>query len=144
MIILIFVICLILAICFLIHASHDRSGLDKGIGGGVLFSVLAGFAFIVAMALLIELTSIKPIPAKIDMYMQENAKIESQVSKYMSEHPEEKENELEFSDAVSDAMMKKQIDRYISNNEKIDELTDELAEYERKGSICRWWLYFGH
>lgn len=40
MIILIFVICLILAICFLIHASHDR--LDAGIGGGILFSVFAG------------------------------------------------------------------------------------------------------
>ena len=98
----------------------------------------------VASFLAVGALNAKIVPATIEAYSQENAKIESQVSKYMSEHPEEKENELEFSGAVSDAMMKKQIDRYISNNEKIDELKDELAECERKGSTCRWWLYFGH
>lgn len=109
-----------------------------------VFGITLFIPLMVSSFLAVGVLNAKIVPAKIEAYSQENAKIESQVSKYMSEHPEEKENELEFSDAVSDAMMKKQIDRYISNNEKIDELTDELAEYERKGSICRWWLYFGH
>lgn len=110
-----------------------------------MFLRIALFILLIATSFLtVRVLNAKTVSAKIEAYSQENAKIESQVSKYMSEHPEEKENELEFSNAVSDAMIKKQIDRYISNNEKIDELTDELAECERKGSTCRWWLYFGH
>ena len=153
MIILIFVICLILAICFLIHASHDRSGLDKGIGGGVLFSVLAGFAFIVAMALLVELISIKPIPAKIDMYMQENEKIEAQIAECVTNYQKHEEKIFTevapemaitlaslYPELKSDELVKKQINIYIANNEKIKELKNK----ELNASTYRWWLYFGH
>lgn len=151
MIILIFVICLILAICFLIHASHDR--LDAGIGGGILFSVSAGFAFIVAMVLLVELTTIKPIPAKIDMYMQENEKIETQIAECVTNYQKHEEKiftEVAPENAItlaslypelkSDALVKQQINIYIANNEKIKELKNK----ELNASAFRWWLYFGH
>lgn len=151
MIILIFVICLILAICFLIHASHDE--LDAGEFGGVVFSIFAGFAFIVAMALLVELTSIKPIPAKIDMYMQENEKIEAHIAECVTNYQKHEEKiftEVAPENAItlaslypelkSDELVKKQINIYIANNEKIKELKNQ----ELNASAYRWWLYFGH
>lgn len=151
MIILIFVICLILAICFFIHASHDRN--EAGLGGGVLFSVFAGFAFIVAMALLVELTTIKPIPAKIDMYMQENEKIEAQIAECVTNYQKHEEKiftEVAPENAItlaslypelkSDALVKQQINIYIANNEKIKEFKNK----ELNASAFRWWLYFGH
>lgn len=142
MIIVITFIILAIAIVFQIWAYKSSSEPLETVAN--IFGITLVIPLMVASFLAVGVLNAKIVPAKIEAYSQENAKIESQVSKYMSEHPEEKENELEFSGAVSDAMIKKQIDRYISNNEKIDELTDELAECERKGSICRWWLYFGH
>lgn len=142
MIIVITFIILAIAIVFQIWAYKSSSEPLETVAD--VFGATLLIPLMVASFLAVGAFNAKIVPATIEAYSQENAKIESQVSKYMSEHPEEKENELEFSGAVSDAMMKKQIDRYISNNEKIDELTDELAECERKGSICRWWLYFGH
>lgn len=142
MIIVITFIILAIAIVFQIWAYKSSSEPLETVTN--IFGITLVIPLMVASFLAVGVLNAKIVPAKIEAYSQENAKIESQVSKYMSEHPEEKENELEFSGAVSDAMIKKQIDRYISNNEKIDELTDELAECERKGSTCRWWLYFGH
>lgn len=142
MIIVITFIILALAIVFQIWAYKSSSEPLETVAN--VFGITLVIPLMATSFLAVGVLNAKIVPAKIEAYSQENAKIESQVSKYMSEHPEEKENELEFSGAVSDAMIKKQIDRYISNNEKIDELTDKLAECEHKGSICRWWLYFGH
>lgn len=138
------IILIILAIAIVFDFCAYKYSIDALETVANVFEITLLIPLMVSSFLAAGVLNAKIVPAKIEAYSQENAKIESQVSKYMSEHPEEKENELEFSGAVSDAMMKKQIDRYISNNEKIDELTDELAECERKGSICRWWLYFGH
>lgn len=138
------IILIILAIAIVFDLCAYKYSIDALETVANVFEITLLIPLMVSSFLAVGVLNAKIVPAKIEAYSQENAKIESQVSKYMSEHPEEKENELEFSGAVSDAMMKKQIDRYISNNEKIDELTDELAECERKGSICRWWLYFGH
>ncbi len=141
---IIVIILIILAIAIVSYFCAYKYSIDALATVGMFFTMSLVIPLVVSSFLAVGVLNAKIVPAKIEAYSQENAKIESQVSKYMSEHPEEKENELEFSGAVSDAMMKKQIDRYISNNEKIDELTDELAECERKGSTCRWWLYFGH
>lgn len=138
------IILIILAIAIVFDFCAYKYSIDVLETVANVFEITLLIPLMVSSFLAVGVLNAKIVPAKIEAYSQENAKIESQVSKYMSEPPEEKENELEFSGAVSDAMMKKQIDRYISNNEKIDELTDELAECERKGSICRWWLYFGH
>lgn len=138
------IILIILAIAIVFDFCAYKYSIDALETVANVFEITLLIPLMVSSFLAVGVLNAKIVPARIEAYSQENAKIESQVSKYMSEHPEEKENELEFSGAVSDAMMKKQIDRYISNNEKIDELTDELAECERKGSICRWWLYFGH
>ena len=151
MITVIFVICLILAICFFIHASHDR--FEAGLGGGILFSVFAGFAFIVAMVLLVELTTIKQIPAKVDMYMQENEKIEAQIAECVTNYQKHEEKiftEVAPENAItlaslypelkSDALVKQQINIYIANNEKIKELKNKKLN----ASAYRWWLYFGH
>lgn len=138
------IILIILAIAIVFDFCAYKYSIDALETVANVFEITLLIPLMVSSFLAVGVLNAKIVPAKIEAYSQENAKIESQVSKYMSEHPEEKENELEFSGAVSDAMMKKQIDRYISNNEKIDELTDELAECERKGSICSWWLYFGH
>lgn len=151
MIIVIFMIFLIVAIGFFIHASHDMN--EAGLDGGVLFSIFAGLTFIVAMVLLIELTSIKPIPAKIDMYMQENEKIEAQIAECVTNYQKHEEKiftEVAPENAItlaslypelkSDALVKQQINIYIANNEKIKELKNE----ELNASAFRWWLYFGH
>ena len=44
-----------------------------------------------------------------------------------------------YPELKADALVSKQIEIYISNNEKIK----ELKEFKINGSIYRWWLYFG-
>ena len=44
-----------------------------------------------------------------------------------------------YPDLKADALVKKQIEVYLENNEKIK----ELKEKKINGNVIRWWLYFG-
>lgn len=94
------------------------------------------------------------IPAQIAMYEEENARIEEKVANTVTKYMEyEKDIFIEVSpddDAFtlislypelrSDTLVAKEIEVYISNNDKIKTLKTELL----KISSYKFWLYFGH
>ena len=46
---------------------------------------------------------------------------------------------VRFPELKSNELVKKQMDVYVCNNDKIKKLKEEKLEY----SVARWWLYFG-
>lgn len=90
---------------------------------------------------------------KIEMYQEENEKIEEDINILVKEYMEyEKDTYKEFKtesvttlialfpDLKSDELVNKQINIYVENNNKIK----ELKEKEIDMSIGKWLLYFGN
>lgn len=92
------------------------------------------------------------IDEKIDMYLEENEKIENQidnlVKNYMSYESDTYEK-FKSNDAVtlvslypelkSDELVNRQITTYQNNNDKLK----ELKEQKINARVYRWWLFFG-
>jgi hypothetical protein len=89
---------------------------------------------------------------KIKMYTEENNAIEKQIETVVNQYMEyENETLKEFKgdssitlvtlypELKSDELVKKQIETYQKNNEKIKELKEKKIEV----STAKWWLYFG-
>lgn len=89
---------------------------------------------------------------KIEMYQEENKKIEEQVDVLVKQYMEYEGKTLTefksessitlvslYPELKSDALISKQIEVYIANNNKIK----ELKEYEIEMKIGKWLLYFG-
>lgn len=94
------------------------------------------------------------IPAQIAMYEEENVRIEEKVANTVTKYMEyEKDIFIEvgpdddaftlislYPELRSDTLVAKEIEVYISNNDKIKELKSEMLRI----SNYRFWLYFGH
>lgn len=140
-------ICLIIAGVILLRDGNE-GGIPLIVGGG--FATLIA---LVAMLLLIgSVTKLRVIDEKIDMYEEENIQIESQIAECVNQYQEYEGNIMTevksesyitlvslYPELKADALVSKQIEIYVSNNEKIK----ELKESKINGSIYRWWLYFG-
>lgn len=149
MIIVIFMIFLTLVIISsILKQKYDTWEVIGGISAFLMSAAIVAF-----LILLIEFSAIKPISAKIDMYLQENEKIEAQITECVTNYQKHEEKiftEVAPENAItlaslypelkSDTLVKQQINIYIANNEKIKELKNE----ELNASTYRWWLYFGH
>ena len=151
MIIVIFLVCvavILLGACF-------RAGFDCEVAGnitmacGILGSIVSFIALIALLVTVSELTAIQP---KIEMYQTENTNIENQIAECVREY-QQYETEI-FTDVApdsaitlvslypelkSDELVKKQIEVYLANNQKIK----ELKEQDIMGDVYRWWTYFG-
>ena len=125
------------------------------VSGGIIITcgILGAIAsFVVSIALLVEVSGLKTIEPKIKMYQTENANIESQIAECVKEY-QKYETEIFtevapdsaitlvalYPDLKADELVKKQIEIYIANNEKIK----ELKEKNIMGHVYRWWAYFG-
>ena len=99
-----------------------------------------------------DLGQAKIIDEKISMYQEENENIEKQIDELVKQYMKyEGETLKEFSsessitlvtmypELKSDELVKKQIDTYINNNNKIKELKEKKLDYR----LAKWWLYFG-
>lgn len=120
----------------------------SGVVGGIgLVSSL-----VAVIALSVTISQLGTIDETIEMYQLENTKIENCIAECVQEyqkHEMEIVSEVSPDNAVtmialypelkSDELVKKQIDIYIKNNEKIKELKEDKIN----GNIYRWWLYFG-
>lgn len=119
---------------------------------GMLFSGLIVIELIAASVLCIGVSNLRIIDEKIEMYTEENTKIESQMDDLIRNYMEYEGNtfkEFKSESAVtlinlypelkSDVLVQKQLDMYIANNEKIKELKNEKIT----GKVKKWWLYFG-
>ena len=115
---------------------------------GLTAVLLAGVAFF----LVSKNINGKVIDSKIEMYSEENTKIEESISDLVSEYMEfesETFKDLKGDDSItlislypelkSDELIKAQIEIYQENNEKIKELKESRLNL----TLVRWWLYFG-
>ena len=127
---------------------------EDEIGFGM--SGIGAFIFVIALIATIwlgaDVSKLGVIDDKIEMYQEENTKIEEQISaavesyqKYETDVFTEVKGESAISlvslypELKSDALVQKQIEVYLANNTKIKELKEEQIN----GDVIRWWLYFG-
>ena len=109
-------------------------------------------SFIAAIILCISVSDLVVIDQKIEMYEEENAKIESRLAETVAQYQQyEKDIFTEVSpdssvtlvslypDLKSDTLVQKQIETYVANNDNIK----AMKEQKISGDVYRWWLYFG-
>ena len=125
---------------------------DLSFGLGAVGGLGAIISLIITIFLAISVSFSNTHDEKLRMYIEENAKIESQievaVEKYMN-HESDTFASVSPDSAISlvalypelksDALISSQIDVYTKNNEKIV----YLKESKINASVARWWLYFG-
>lgn len=118
-------------------------------GAGIIGFLVSLIAMII---LAIEVSGLAVIDNKIEMYQEENTKIEEQIST-MVEQYQNYETEIFtevkpessmtlvalYPELKSDTLVQEQIKIHTANNQKIK----ELKERKINGSVTRWWLYFG-
>lgn len=149
MIIVIFLVCIgVIALGVWVYDVADDI-----VGGAVLFcGILGGVAtFITFIWLCVSVSGLKVIDDKIEMYQEENANIENQITECVKQYQQYETDiftEVTPESAVTlvalypelkaDTLVSKQIDVYLANNQKIK----ELKEQKISGDVYRWWLYF--
>lgn len=107
---------------------------------------------VVSICLGIGIKNHSVIDDRIAMYGEENAKIEEQVSVVVKEYMEFEEEVFTnvspdsaitlvslYPELKSDTLMSSLIDVYLDNNDMIK----SLREKQIRGSVLKWWLYFG-
>ena len=117
---------------------------------GVILAISSIACIFYIVTYMVDGITAKP---KIEMYQEENEKIEEDINILVKEYMEyEKDTYKEFKaesvttlialfpDLKSDELVNKQINIYVENNNKIK----ELKEKEIDMSIGRWLLYFGN
>ena len=161
MIIVFLVLSIILAIVFLVNAIKaplDKHGDFSNIK--ILYTSLCIIFWILGVGLIIyacifitDIKTIEVIDQKIEMYTDENAKIEDKmdtlVKEYMK-HENKTFSDLKTEESAitlvtlypelkSDALVEQQLNTYLHNNDLIKELKEEKIEIKKKKFI----LYFG-
>lgn len=163
MLIVLFIVFLIIAILLLLLASwadyHDHELTDMLSCFGIVGAGIAEFIIIISIICnIVGLADLKVADKKIAMYEEENTNIQNQVSEIVKNYQDYEKNtyseslksvDLSNTDVVvlaqlypdlkADEMVKKQIEIYQDNNNKIKELKEQKINNE----LCKWWLYFG-
>lgn len=153
MIIVLFVIFLLMIIIgFILYSIADYgSPLDFfGIGGIVIGAIAEGIVIIFIIGLSIEVSKAKVIDKKINMFQEENKVIEEQVTTVVNTYKDYEKEVIsntgqmatiliKFPELKSNELVKKQLDVYLKNNDKIKSLKEEKIDYQ----VSKWWLYFG-
>lgn len=134
---------------WLIDIYYDYDGLL-----GIFFgTVPLAICIIVAIPLAVQVSNLSVIDQKVEMYEQENTKIEQQIETAVTayqQHEKDIFTEVKpdsymqlvslYPELKSDTLVKTQIKTYQNNNKKIKELKEQAIN----GNVKRWWLYFGH
>lgn len=117
--------------------------------GGASVGVLS---FLVGVILLPFASATKTIDAKIEMYQEENTKIEMQIAESVKNYQQyetdiiedvTKENAITlvtlYPELKADELIIKQIEVYVENNTQIKYLKEDKINL----NLIKWWLYFG-
>lgn len=163
MLIVLFIVFLIIAILLLLLASwadyHGHELTEMLSCFGIVGAGIAEFIIIISIICnIVGLADLKVADKKIAMYEEENTNIQNQVSEIVKNYQDYEKNtyseslksvDLSNTDVVvlaqlypdlkADEMVKKQIEIYQDNNNKIKELKEQKINNE----LCKWWLYFG-
>ena len=151
MILVIFGASMLLGIAMWIIYDETNAGEWCSVSGGIgfLFSIIV---FIAIIILGIHVKSLSVIDSRIEMYEEENARIEQQIADVVEEYQKYEtdifmevapENAVTmvslYPELKSDSLVQAQIEVYVENNKTIKDLKDKQI----KGDVYRWWLYFG-
>lgn len=134
-------------------SSHESDYSFYGIGIFVIFGALLIVVVGTSISCMYEISQARVIDAKIEMYQEENEKIESYISDVVKQYQEYEHNtfvELNHAESAitlvslypelkADSLVSTQIDTYVVNAERIRELKSDKLDI----SVYRWWLYFG-
>lgn len=150
---MIIVILVILLIWCVISWFIDSNGDYDGLIGVFLGTIPLAICIIVAIFLAVQVSNLSVIDQKIEMYEQENTKIEQQIETAITAYQQHEKDVFTtvkpnsymqlvslYPELKSDTLVKAQIKTYQSNNKKIKELKEQAIN----GNVKRWWLYFGH
>lgn len=124
--------------------------------GGTLIAVFGAVGGLVALtaAIILGITTreLTVIDDRIEMYQEENARIEQQIADVVEQYqkyetdifmevaPESAVSMVAlYPELKSDSLVQAQIEVYVANNNMIKDLKDRQI----KGDVYRWWLYFG-
>lgn len=119
----------------------------------VISSIFLVISLMSAIILTIQVSNLSVIDQKVEMYEQENTKIEQQIETAVIAYQQHEKDVFTsvkpnsyiqlvslYPELKSDTLVKTQIKTYQSNNKKIKELKEQAIN----GNVKRWWLYFGH
>ena len=129
---------------------------DAGVEVSIMLVVCVIGAFVLMFFIFdisIEVATESIIDRKIEMYQEENAKIEEDIDKIVKEYLKHEHDTFAdlkaeessialvnlFPELKSDTLVQQQLEIYVANNEKIRGLKEEKIDLTRK----KWLLYFG-
>lgn len=152
MILLFFLISLIFMICGIILYNKTMMFEKLGLAIGIFNGIICFITLLIAMFAFGDLVNGRTIDARLEMYQEENAAIETSINELVDNyyvHEAEIYNSLTpenasffaiaYPELNSNAFAQQQINLYIENNQKIKELKLEKIELTN----VRWRLYFG-
>jgi glutathione peroxidase-family protein len=121
------------------------------------FGIVTGIILLIINIILLcvftnQVKNLDIIDKKIEMYQEENNKIESDIDVLVKQYMEHEKSTLKefktessitlvnlYPDLKSNELVKQQINIYTENNNKIKELKEKKLNYQ----VSKWWLYFG-
>lgn len=150
------IVFIILIIALIIGCSIGYNNTDYNEEGWILGIIVSIILFIVAIiVLLVLIDNIKQldiIDKKIQMYQEENNKIESDIDILVKKYIEYEQNTFKnakqessmvlvnlYPELKSNELVQEQIKVYTDNNYQIKKLKEKKLDYQ----VSKWWLYFG-
>lgn len=131
----------------------DINGDYDGLLGVFLGTTPLAICIVAVICLIAQVSNLSVIDQKVEMYEQENTKIEQQIETAVTAYQQHEKDVFTsvkpnsyiqllslYPELKSDTLVKTQIKTYQSNNKKIKELKEQAIN----GNVKRWWLYFGH
>jgi len=148
---LIMVICILL--CILAAVLYNLDIIDDAASGIFILSTIVFIvAFVFDIGCAIPLVNGRDIQARIEMYEEQNAMIEQQISDALDVYVSHENDVFDkvkpesaitlvslYPELKSDALILKQCDVYIENNNKICKLKEEKITLGR----YKFWVYLG-
>lgn len=143
---------LAVCICICLVLTTSNSDEDFKIVMYAVFGMASLGCIVVAVVLSIECVNGQVLQRKINMYTDENIKIEEQIAAVVEDYKTYEQQTYEdltpdnaitfatvYPELASNNLVQEQIYNYINNNNIIRSLKEE----EINLSVKQWWLYFG-
>lgn len=136
---------------------YTHPGVSLTGAGGVIIGCMAEVIIVIAVIVQVcGISQLKVADQKISMYEEENAKIEQDITTIVKDYMNYEKDTYKiaseqidgssllvltelYPDLKSNELIKKQIEIYTENNNKIKQLKEEKINNQ----TCKWWLYFG-
>ena len=136
---------------------YTHPGVSLTGAGGIIIGCMAEVIIVIAVIVQVcGISQLKVADQKISMYEEENAKIEQDITTIVKDYMNYEKDTYKiaseqidgssllvltelYPDLKSNELIKKQIEIYTENNNKIKQLKEEKINNQ----TCKWWLYFG-